>query len=414
MKYKNINVNLFLFALSTLFFFGLCHGTNKNAHKNTKKILTKNKFPGNNNKKVLTLLNQTSEKIVDKKLPPSIGFFSADLKYDGKIVKFCEIGNGLYGVPLPAYTIIDGQKELLYTPYWDLFWHFLAQFNLPILYVGNKATNSATLLNKTFGGKLFTNISELETFCEQNFVPTPNFKATKITDHSAILAYAGSRCIEKIENFKKKYPNILFVNNFDALYKRQKEKIHGFFNCPELQTLRPRWKAYQALWTPTLAAQIKKELPCKLYVIKPSIGHSAVGVTLVEKEKLDDMLKVLLKNQNYKQAHKKETPMFVVEEFVTSKTIMIDKKTYDPTLRAAFAIYCDDGKIISTFFSCFWKIPPYSLSDNVPLTKKHITASMIGCSKPGDPVGPQCMGELLDIFDAILPTVYEKMLLSRR
>ncbi len=379
------------------------------------------------NKNIASLLNTESIKYSPTltRNPPSIGFFSADLKFDGEKLKFCEIGNGLYGVPVPAYSIINEKKELLYTPYWDLFWLFLKQFNLPLLYIGKDATNGIETLHQ-LGGMVFSDIKKFRTFYTQNYpINSGNFKATKISDFTAIIAYAGARDFDQINKLKADYPNLLFINNFDALFRRQKDKIHEFFNCEELSALRPRWKVYPHSYSSQLAKQIQTDIPTDYYVIKPSIGRKAEGVIMVEKENLDEVLKDIFstrsiavqakaetgnKNKDWKKAAHQST--FIVEEYVPSKTIFYEGKPYDPTLRAAFAVYYDQGKIVSTFFSCFWKKPPYSLNDNVSLTEKHLTKSMIGCTTPGQEVDPDDMKKLAQIFNSIVPTIYEKMLLQ--
>lgn len=385
--------------------------------------LTQKKASWLNSNIIITLLNnkslQSSKKLSHKQ--PCIGFFSADLKFDGKSLKFCEIGNGLYGVPLPSFSIINGTKELLYTPYWDLFWLVLHQFNLPIWYIGKQTTNGVKTLAKIHG-QSFANINEFKSFYAQHYPPPPqNFKATKINDYAGILAYAGNRNFLRYKMLKNSFPNIIFVNDFDHLFLRNKDKIHEFFNCDELTDLRPRWKVYPHNYTPDLAQKIKTEIPATHYVIKPSIGRKAQGVFMVEKEQLDQALKTILQknsrqsNSEYKINDWGKTThqtTFIVEEYIPSKTIFFEGKPYDPTLRAAFVVYYEQEKITATLFSCFWKKPPCSLDDNGSLTDKHITKSMVGCSTPGQEVEPQDMEKLQKLFHVIIPAIYEKMVLS--
>lgn len=375
------------------------------------------------NSNIITLLNnnssQPSKTLAQKR--PSIGFFSADLKFDGETLKFCEIGNGLYGVPLPSYSIINGKKELLYTPYWDLFWLVLSQFNIPVWYIGNQTTNGAKTLAKMHGLS-FANINEFKSFYAQNYPPAPqHFEATKINDYAGILAYAGNRNFLRYKMLKNSFPNVLFVNDFDNLFLRNKDKIHEFFNCNELKDLRPHWKVCPHNYTPELAQKITTEIPAAYYVIKPSIGRKAKGVCMVEKGQLDQALKIILQkntqqnNSEYKVSDwgkTKNQTTFIVEEYVPSKTIFYEGKPYDPTLRAAFVVYYEEEKIVATFFSCFWKKPPCSLDDNGSLTDKHITKSMVGCTTPGQEVEPEDLEKLAKLFQILIPKLYEKMLLS--
>ena len=86
------------------------------------------------NKLFLSVMDKTMEvdKSCNKELPASISFFSADAKFDGTNLKFCEIGNGLYGVPVPAYALLNNQKAISYPPYWEFLWLFTTQFNIPV------------------------------------------------------------------------------------------------------------------------------------------------------------------------------------------------------------------------------------------------------------------------------------------
>ncbi len=416
MLYRGNNIGVFLF-------FSIFFAVDANTAKNNYHHQSASKLSWLNDNIITVLSNACSKSIspIEKQVP-TIGFFSADLKFDGENIKFCEIGNGLYGVPVASYSIINGKKEILYPPYWDLCWLFLKQFNLPIWYIGNDTTNGAKTLHE-IGGKRFASINEFKSWYRQYHpAPVKQFRAAVMSDYVGILAYAGSRDFSLFKRFKNDFPNILFVNDFDNLFLRQKDKIHEFFNCNELKAFRPRWKTYPTTYTQKLAKTIKKDIPANFYVIKPSMGRKAEGVVLIPSEQLDAALKSVLHpttqkdgsldykiNDWKKKAHAKT---FIVEEYIPSKTIYFRGKPYDPTLRAAFVAHYESGKITTTFLSCFWKKPPSSLKDKASLTDKHITKSMLGCKIPAQEVDQKDMQKLTAIFNTMLPALYEKMLLN--
>lgn len=374
------------------------------------------------NENIIKLLDHPIEIELPKptSLPVSINFFTADLKFDGQVIKFCEIGNGLYGVPLPSYSIINGTQELLYTPYWDLFWLYLTQFKLPIWYIGTCNTAGLKFLQE-LGGKVFTSPKEFfKQITRHHHKKNQALTIQDVSEYEGIIVYSGKRKLPFINRLQKKYPHVLWVNNLPVLFERRKDSIHDFFNDSKISSLKPKWHVYQKVYTPQLSQQIIHDIPAPYYVIKPLVGQRAQGIFMIPQEALDATLKNILQNPK-NVAHSPEpyfaywasdkNTQFVVEEYVPSKTIYIDNKPYDPTLRATIFAYCDGKKISVTLVSAFWKIPPYALDDNKgSLTWKHITKSMIGCAKPGYPVTQEDMIIIRQQFTTHLPDIYIKLL----
>ena len=149
------------------------------------------------NKLFLSVLDQTSKIKSDSysNLPPSLSFFSADAKFDGEHLKFCELGNGLYGVIYPVYGLLKDEKAILYPPYWEFLWLYASQFNIPVWCITYKKTNMAYKTLQRLGGKIFNNIEEFEKYLEiiitsEKFITK---KPKSIEAHIGILAYNGPR-----------------------------------------------------------------------------------------------------------------------------------------------------------------------------------------------------------------------------
>lgn len=360
------------------------------------------------------------------KLPPSISFFSADAKFDGEHLKFCELGNGLYGVPVPAYTLLSGQKAILYPPYWEFLWLYASQFNIPVWCIKHSKAHVAEKTLKKLGGKIFNSIEEFEKFLQIHYPSESNIKNKHkiIQEHIGILAYAGTRIkSDKLEEFKTRHPGILFINDFSALYQRRKDKIHAVFNNDDfLNQFRPRWGVYSTKYSEKLVDQIKNEIKSDLYIIKPIVGRQARGVMLVEEKNLNSTLKNILEKinpNNLKNTKEKshtfnwqdyEYDKFIVEEFIESKHISKDSKPYDPTLRLGFIISQNNGEISVNIITAFWKFPPNSLSDRGTPQAKHVTKPMVGAHDPALNVDANDMHKIRLILNSMLPKLYEKMI----
>jgi hypothetical protein len=377
------------------------------------------------NKLFLSVLDQTIKIKSDsyKKLPPSISFFSADTKFDGKHLKFCEVGNGLYGVIYPVYGLLEEKKAILYPPYWEFLWIFACKFNIPIWCIRHDYARIAEQTLHALGGEIFDNIESFENYLSINYPQEKLIteKPKSIESHVGILAYGGPRIENyKLEAFKAAHPGILFINDFPWLYQRRKDKIHEVFNDDFLKQFRPAWGIYPTQYSETLLKQIKNEIKSPLYIIKPLVGRQSRGIILVDEKNLDLTLKTIFKKTpRHKNKKKKmakfdwetyEYDKFIIEEFITSKQIIKNGKPYDPTLRLGFIIIQNNGKISINVINAFWKFPPKSLTDNCELTEKHVTKSLIGIKEPALNADTQDLKQIRTILNNMLPKLYEKLL----
>ena len=359
-------------------------------------------------------------------LPPSLSFFSADTKFDGEHLKFCELGNGLYGVIYPVYGLLKNEKAILYPPYWEFLWLYASQFNIPMWCITYKKTNMAYKTLQQLGGKIFNNIEEFEKYLETTYLQEKFItkKPNSIEAHIGMLAYNGPRIENsKLEEFKARHPGILFINDFPSLYQRRKDEIHKIFDDEFLSQFRPRWGVYPAKYSATLSEQIKREIKSQFYIIKPLVGRQSRGIVLVNGKDLDSTLKTILKKpiKNYRNQKKKgssfewkdyEFDKFIVEEFIESKQILKNGQPYDPTLRLGFIISQNNGEISVNVINAFWKFPPQSLNADCDPAAKHITKSLIGIKEPALNADAADLKKIREILNAMLPKLYEKYLIS--
>ena len=199
-----------------------------------------------------------------------------------------------------------------------------------------------------------------------------------------------------------------------------------------LEDYRPRWKAYNKLYSPALAMQIRRDLGSNFIVIKPINSGRSNGIIMVHRNQLDPTLQKLFGSQttttNHTQKdslnHRPKNPklseywqndtndFFLAESMEESKTIVHEGNPYDPTMRVVFILCHSAGKISTTILGGYWKIPPKPLSDSTAsLTEQHKTVSMHN-DYTAIKVAPEDFDQVKSILYKILPRIYEGMLLQ--
>lgn len=368
------------------------------------------------NNNILTRLDDVTEKKTHLRQKPVIGYFSLDIKFDGEHIKICEIGNGLFNVPTGGhdlkghYAIINNIKEVLYTPYWDVFWHYLYRFEKPIFFIGqqddrNKRVRGLSVL-ESFGPNVFYKKDNLKNKASR-FGVAENL--TQIASYDGIMVYIENHNVKKVAALAKHYPSLLMVNPFIALFERQKYNIHKFLKNSSLNYVRPLCEQYEKNNAYEYSNDIQQKFTSDLIVIKPDHGHQSMGIFLIKKSDLKSTLKKL-RNNNSENIWIQNNKI-VIEEFVQSKIVYHDGKPYDPTLRATFVACYEGDTIKTTLLSAFWKFPPASLDDKkASLRDKHITQSMSACDDIAPAMSKQDMDVFKQKFDQIAPLLFEKMI----
>ena len=368
---------------------------------------------------ILSLVSGTTKITLesDLKLPPDITFFFADIKYTGHQFKICEFGE-MYLEGAWHHLMVNGKKELVRAPYWDLFWHYLALFNKPIWYVGKQRASLFKELGPV-GGKTFATMQEFLTY----YSGQSGSKYEKIDDYQGILILYNQMDYKQREQFLRTHPEILVVNAHTKKFTGKHNLFDLFNKHKELHDLIPQWKVYQKEYTPELATRIAHEISADFYIIKPMRGVSSKGVLMVEKKDLDSTLKsILLDKEKIKKtghmnllywktdAHEN----FFVQAYAPSKEITIKDKKYDPTMHVVFFLAHDQGVMSMNVVAGHWKIPPKALNESGELTEKHITQPLLDNSYLESLVDPyelsKNLKQITKLMENILPFMYVKML----
>ncbi|QQR49292.1 ankyrin repeat domain-containing protein [bacterium] len=403
-------------------------GANPNIQDHTNKTPREHALKTNDLEIQSLLFNDTETKSMQSNLPVDISFIISDLKFDAHgNVKILELGEGPRSY-FKGHETLYGKGKI-----WESMWLFLEKLNLPVWYVGRKPESiwaESTIAAKKFidiGGQFASSITELKKdplFQKLTALPI-NKNPQTLDDCKGVIVLRHHYTSKALLNdFKKNYPDFIVLDNVTAPYVNNKYTTNLLFNDDRLKDYKPRWQTYKKIYTKNLAQTIIDDLKTDIIVLKPLSAANGWGVLIVHKNDLDSTLKIILKNpsaiaanpdKSYNYWAQDRNRDFLAEEYVPSKTITIQGKEYDATMRMVFLLSYHDDKIYTTFLGHYWKLPAYSINEDVELTKKH--KSKIGSNSLAPSSAKVSMTDcekVKGILKEVLPKVYLKMLLSKQ
>lgn len=386
---------------------------------------------------IQTIFNQTIVVPACNNLPADISFICADIKYNNGRLKFCELGDALYmSFTRDMRLEINGTVKTMHAPGWGIFWHYLKQFGLPVWFVGTLRNSNAQALDvlSELGQHHQPTLHDLEKkSLFQNALKKDFVKTDNINDYRGIIvhsAFNGTRQEHKeIKAFKKRYPEFIFINNKTHRIASHKELTYNLFYEADLSQYLPHFKIYPKVYQPEIVKDILEQFTSKYLVIKPLAGSCSRGVSIIKRGELDTLLSLIL-TKDKRTLQQSNIPWvsewnndtdsnFIVSEFVDSKTLFMNKKPYDPTMRIMCILRHDQRNLYITVIGAFWKIPITSLSDKATLTDKHVTRAHLNIADPdafhsGILVGKDDMQNVRQILNRCLPVLYEKILTTQQ
>ncbi|MFA6527021.1 MAG: hypothetical protein WCT20_01205 [Candidatus Babeliales bacterium] len=356
-----------------------------------------------------------------------ISFLIADIKYTDGQLKICEFGEG-NDSRFEGHDFMYGKGTI-----WSNFWNYIKPFGMPIWYVGPK-------LYEKPRGHDYSDTSEI---CYPDFLAAKGrhiFSAKYLKDDPLFKRLARNYChattdlataqglfifrhnnssSESFQSIHKLNKRLLIMDSVTAPFVNNKYFTNILFDDPELKHFKPGFLLCKKKYNEHLAELIKKALPCPRYVIKPLEEFKGRGVMIIDEKDLDATLyKILYINgvlHRNEKAHSKyecsghwkrdTSPYFLIEEYCPSKTVRLNDKSYDPTMRVAFVLTYNKGEIKTHYLGAYWKIPLFSLEDNVKLTKKHKSWGL----NPAE-VSPDDLAKVEQLLDTCLPKLYAKMI----
>ncbi|QQR49293.1 hypothetical protein IPF37_00400 [bacterium] len=359
-------------------------------------------------------------------LGADISFLILDAKYTKNKIKILEFGEGPRS-RFAGYSKIFGEGKI-----WEMFWHYLAQFNQQIWYVGpaleEQSARDEIAIRKfnAVGGINVTSIKEL--------VQHPKFPAiAPVIDERAISSYKGivvfrhkNPADELVSAFRKQYPHLLVLDSGTGRHVNNKYLTSTLFDTKQLTAYRPQCKAYPKKYHPDLAKNIINDFNCSTLVIKPLNAFKGSGIIITHASNLDDHLRNILPMEKRSKKIRSTTSVsdaekywlkdknqnFIVEEYEASQPIEVESNLYDPTMRMVFTLHYDEGKIHLTFLDGYWKLPTQPLIGAGTLNDKHI--SKIGDSGISSAaIAPADLVIAKTALQKALPRIYFKMMKSK-
>lgn len=360
--------------------------------------------------------------------PADITFACADIKFDGKRAMICECGDGIYMSLRPTNVEFAGNHYWEVSPFWGLVWPYLTSFGLPVWHVEDRGPKNALALEvlAQCGGKYAPSFLALAQDARFKKCTRKNFKpSSSIKDYAGIIVYRAkderARDGAEFVKFRQHHPEFIYVNETARYHIIRKHTTYKLFQDAGLDAFVPKNVVHEAVYDENLARIISSEIKQEKIVIKPTFSSLSMGVNVVDKKGLDQLLKLIFKDKHLipKNAHRCHnywrstfaSKHFVAAEHMQSKRIYKDGKPYDPTMRVVFVMHHDKGSINVNILGGFWKIPVKPLDDKkATLTEKHVTIAHAGDEFTGILLEADDAQKLKDILTPALAQAYKYLI----
>ena len=351
--------------------------------------------------------------------PVDISYLIADCKYskqDG--LKICELQHGALSA-LGGDLCLSGDDGIIAPILADFF----DQFPL------NKWTTRSIYspLQRSLAKKNWNIEQSLQTILHNQLFlayadQAPGNKYS-IDSYQGIV-YADSEIVKNSDLYRNQYPGIIFLNAAILPYWNDKYSMSKLFDKDEeLKQYKADWRLYPKQYSPDLAAQIQKDMPSELYVIKPRKETLANGVIVVSKHDLDTTLQSILqphtqKNLTREYAYWKtnQDNNFIIEKYYASDYITTpahfntrynESNQYDATMRIVFVLEYNNGIMKYHPLGGFWKLPSKSLQEEGTLNQTRVS-----CCKPPfyDRIDAHIYQEVNEQMEKAMLLLYDIML----
>jgi len=328
-------------------------------------------------------------------IPVDISFLITDLKYSQEHgLKICEVQHGSLSSFTGEFYTVGGEGSI--TP---CFAEFFTKFPMP------KWTAAWVYppIKKALVKEGWNVLPRVSSFSQETGLPKDPFS---INSYEGLI-YADFEIAENYDFYREKYPGILFMNAAILPFWKDKYKMSSLFEG-ELSQYKADWKLYEKVYDPLLSAKIQEDMPSEFYVIKPRKDTLAKGVIVVHKNDLDHVLQSILDpatNHRYWSKNKDDT--FLIEKYYESDYLMDGLRSYDATMRIAFILYYDQGKMTYQSLGSYWKLPSKAIEEEGTLNEKRIS---FGKGPFYKAVDPELFIEVDAHLEKAMLLLYERML----
>jgi len=330
---------------------------------------------------------------IKKSISPDISLFVADLKYSDTEIKFLDISTEKLLMPSTIHNAPKPRKI------WKKVWDYLDSFNLPVWLICDKTfykKNHDLYALNYFKNKSGYWLPDLPKLAQDNLFNKIAYNAkdirkTIISDYSGIIMLEHKPISNNLlALFKKKFPQFLIINLSAKNFTTNKITQTRLFSSEKLKRYIPKRQILQKHYYPNLAKKLAATLGTNRFVIKPSCSIKGNGILAPHINNLDSTLKNILQKKhalrsiNNNSFYNPPYPLardywnydrnshFIIENFISSKSINFEGKKYDPTLRIFFALKYDNQKIYLDIFEGFWLLPAKSINDSGNFEDKHM------------------------------------------
>jgi hypothetical protein len=355
--------------------------------------------------------------------PVDVSYLVADFKYSQEHgIKICEVQHGALSA-IQGDLYLFGEEGSIPPLFAEFFARFpLKKWAVGLVYPPLKRSLEAKEWDV---GQSIKALLKDSTFLECAVSPPADpFSITSYTG----MVFADFYLARHFNSYRKAYPGILIMNAVTFPYWKDKYKMNALFNLnDELKQYKADWRLYPKKYDPCLSDRIREEIPSEFYVIKPRKEALANGLIVVASQDLDHVLHMILEHsaslenhsdQKYAYWANNKDDTFLIEKYYPSDhlrfSLPLDGKItseteyrYDATMRLAFILQYDRGKMTYHGLGGFWKLPSKALEEEGTLNEK-----MISCCKPPfyRPIEPQLFEEVNLHLERAMLLLYEKML----
>ncbi|MBM3893799.1 hypothetical protein FJ365_05365 [Candidatus Dependentiae bacterium] len=364
---------------------------------------------------LVSLSNHAPVGVEERALPDDISCCIADLKFDGERIYICEFGEGIES-RFKGYSSLYGHGAM-----WHTIWQTLSFFGMPMHYVGTELASPrkdfAYNTFKRYLKNVHTTIADFET----HYQAVQLKRAKKIPQRELLVVHTLKQPAKQVHELHVTYPALLFLGKATSRYVRSKQATNTLFDIPFLKQFKPATLEIEKRYSPELAQTIMQAIPSDFYVIKPPHCALGQGVILLPKAALDTTLRLImqvskqLSNMGDKKAYAywlhDASASVIIEAFKPSKTIVVEDRPYDATMRAVFIMSNLNGIMKIQHLGAYWKLPLKSLLEDGTFMELHKSAisHRSNASAMVDEYDYKKVREQLDI---LLPLLYQKMLIK--
>ncbi|MGA8163692.1 MAG: hypothetical protein WB791_01550 [Waddliaceae bacterium] len=338
-----------------------------------------------------------------------VSFLVVDLKYNEKQgVKICEVQRTSVSV-FKGYNLFGGtgflakQFSEILSPYFTTIWAM----------TGDSQFRQALKNEGYFSIRNLDELLQHPLFLEKAALPVDD---PYRLDHYHGIIYAKKKDVGALRQLKQDYPGIVVMDA--AIPRDDKYFWNTLLESNERSArVKPCWKLYEKTYHSSLANTIINDLQCDLFVIKPVNATRGLGVIIVDKDRLDKTLKLILddpkalkntSDPSYEHWLYCSSSHFLVEEFIESDPVAFPPESsnlYDSTMRIPMILLYHQKNIQIHFLKGVWKLPKKPLSKKGSLNDRHKSRAKHFCKVS------QRVQEAVEkqLSEAFIP-VYERLL----